>query len=69
MKLRGKGISPAGNEILELHLGVDEAKLILGLVLKAQEVYPRGDDWKPDSRRLDNMSKCLMKYFREDKPL
>lgn len=65
MKIIEETIAPAGSKRIVFALGLDELKLISGLIEKACRVFPVGDDWTPDGRRLSNMNKTLRKYFKE----
>ena len=64
MKVYEEEISPAGKKRILLAVGIEEIKLLCGLVDKALLTFPIGESWKPDGARLRNMSRELSKLIK-----
>ncbi len=47
--------------LYEMHLGLEEMKLLSGLLTNYLLHSPRGLDWKPEVRRAENMSRAIKK--------
>jgi hypothetical protein len=48
--------------LYEFHIGIEEIKLLSGLLTNYLRHCPKGLDWKPEVRRAENMSKTIKKY-------
>ena len=48
--------------LYEFHVGIEEMKLILGLIRNYIANSPRGIDWLPEARRARNMRNALTKF-------
>lgn len=47
--------------LYEFHVGIEEIKILLGLLVNYLRHCPKGDDWHPEVRRAENMLKAIKK--------
>jgi len=52
-------------KMVEFHVGMEEMKLLLGLLFNYSQHCPKGEDWKPDNVRANNMHKALKKALEK----
>lgn len=67
MKLYKEEISGADKKRILFAVGIDEIKLMFGILTKALLSWPIGKDWKPDSNRLRSIVRELREFIDEYK--